>query len=200
MSNCEEYQLNLSAMLDGELKGEALSRTVKHLAVCSDCLKVFNAFQSLQARVEAEAAAPPLPPHLWLRIEAQGRRKEKPKVLSFFQSHAVKYISAAAALFIFFALGYYLRKPALPSAKMDLNAPVVLAGNPGRMSEERFLEITRELLSAEPKYHRKMYLILHSLGAGNWGEGMEPPAKEDFEVSTRFVNTGKKGKSEIVKY
>ncbi len=199
MKSCEEYQIYISAMLDGELKGDELTRTVSHLSVCRECMSTLKAFQALQAKVDEQKTTPALPGNLWSRIEQSSGRPEKPRVLPL-MSRTASIIAIAAGIILFFALGYILRKPMMPSIAVDRETPIVMASDAGSMSEERFLQLTRELLSADPKYHRRMYFILHTLTAGSYEGGLEPQTRGETEVPSRLISADEEQTSEILKY
>ena len=195
MNNCEEYQVNISAMLDGELQGRELAETVNHLAECDECMAVFRSFQALQTRIDTEIEPPEVPEGIWDGIESEA--VYKPKTVKL-RSHIYTIIGIAAALFFFAALGYYIQQPAIPV--IDKNAPIVLAGHKGRMTEERFLELTRELLTADSKYHRKMYYILSTLQTDDIEGGFDPPTIEQKEFSPRMRTANGGDNGEIMRY
>ncbi|NQS99317.1 MAG: zf-HC2 domain-containing protein [candidate division Zixibacteria bacterium] len=75
MKDCEQYQMNLSAMLDGELSDAELTKTVRHLAECESCMAEFQRFQNLQARVDEEYAVEQVPKTAWKDIHRLERKK-----------------------------------------------------------------------------------------------------------------------------
>jgi hypothetical protein len=177
MKPCEEYQINLSAMMDGELSTEELTETVKHVAVCTDCLQVMQQFQNLQQHLCAEIIAPSAPADLWQQIKDEAAPARKAKFIPL-QTRWVRYISMAAVFVLFFGMGYLLKTPTIttlqggmPVSMKNASSPIVLASDAGKMTDEHFLELTRELLSANPVYHRKMYLILQALNKDGGEEG-----------------------------
>ena len=169
MNICEQYQINLSALMDGELASEELANTIRHLAACDACMKEFETFQALQKRVNHEVKTPSVPARVW-KLVSRETGAVPPAVSRRFNPMVVRTLRLAAVIIICFGLGYTLSKPVFHLQKTDPRTPIVLASSPGSMSEERFLEMTRELLSADPAYHRKMYLIL-SLLIDRYGEG-----------------------------
>ena len=42
MKPCEEYEVWISAFLDGELSGEDRSELMQHMAVCQTCQRYFR--------------------------------------------------------------------------------------------------------------------------------------------------------------
>lgn len=184
-------------MLDGELDSAKIAETVNHLAECETCMSVFKSFQALQENLEAEVVPPPVPSGVWENIRGEKHENRKPLIIPF-RSRTFKIISVAAALFICFALGYYLRVPVLPV--VDHDAPIVLASDRGLMNEERFLHLTRELLSADPVYHRKMYYILHTLNTDSWESNYDPPEIEDTRQSPMTISSDNGDEPQVYKY
>jgi len=167
-------------MIDGELRGEELTDTVKHIASCSECMELFIEFQRLQERTDAETAPPVIPGRIWENIESEATPIKSAKSIPF-RSTMFKAISIAAVLAISFILGYQSRSNIIPM--MTANNPIVLASNSGKMNEAQFLSLTRELLTADPVYHQKMYMILHSVASQRWEESFEPIDNDYLEGS-----------------
>ena len=160
MHECDEYQMKVSAMMDGELPAAEIENTVRHLAACEECLQEFKVFQKLQQRVNRELSQPSVSPQTWERIRRHAT--EAPKAIFIpFKSRAVRIAAMAAAVILCFGLGYLVNHPT--PILQDSGAPIVLASQSGQMTDDRFLGLTRELLTADPKYHQKMYMILSSL-------------------------------------
>ena len=162
MKSCEEYQMDLSAMLDCELESSAIADTVEHLAKCETCLAVFEKFKFLQHKIDIMIERPEAPAEIWSAIEKEVPKEKKPVVIPFVNL-ALKIVAAAAVLILMFTLGYNFRKQPITAEIIDQNTPIVLASDRGNMTDERFRALTREILSADPDYIRKMYIILHTL-------------------------------------
>lgn len=184
MKSCEEYQVNISAMLDGELRGEELSDTIKHLAQCQDCMAVLKSFGSLQDRVGADSVPPPVPGNAWREISEKTSPKQKAVSLPF-RPRVFKVIGIAAAFVFCFGMGYFMRNSVVPA--VNYNVPIVLASDRGQMSEAQFLSLTRDLLTADPEYHRRMYQILHALSAEYMRGGFETFDEGDLSTSVQMV-------------
>lgn len=69
MSNCDEYELLLSARLDGELSPGEIDRLGAHLAVCPRC-RALEADLAAMERLWRELPPVPAPPDLGRRIQA----------------------------------------------------------------------------------------------------------------------------------
>ncbi|MBU1882254.1 zf-HC2 domain-containing protein [bacterium] len=176
MSQCENYQINISAMIDGELRGAELTETVRHLAQCPDCLAQFERFQRLQDRLDAETAAIQAPVALWEQIERQTPQRTAKRIS--LKSVAYTTLRYAAVLAIAFVIGYTSHSTVIPFMQKD--DPIVLASDQGNLSETQFLALTRDLLTADPIYHQKMYQILQTLSAEEWEGNVEPFEQADY--------------------
>ncbi len=183
-------------MMDGELRGSELADTVNHLSTCDTCREEFKRFQSLQERIDAEVCPPPLPTQVWQVISEAAAPKPRARIIPL-HSRFVRIASIAAALLIFFGLGFFLRNPSIPV--MDQNTPIMLASDRGSMDDDRFLSLTRELLSSDPEYHRKMYFILHTLQA-DYLEGSYEPPEEETGTSPRMMQVDDSNNNEIYKF
>ena len=147
---CEQYQINLSAMLDGELKGWELTDTVKHLAECEDCRRQFEIFHKMQEKVDAEYAEKPIPSYIWRNIEKTDRvENSKIKIIPFTRT-IWKIAAAAAVIAVVFGLGYFFGQPGNVLSQ-DGEPLIRLTGYQQKMDEDEFLKLTRELLNADPK-------------------------------------------------
>ena len=198
MKSCEEYQMEISAMLDGELRGYDLADTVKHIAGCQTCMAVFSDFQNLQEKVDAEIAPTQIPVGVWKRISKEIRHPQNKTTFIPFRSRFTKIIGIAAVLAISFLAGYLARRPAYPIIKN--NEPIVLASEQGQMNNQQFIALTRELLTADPEYHRKMYFILHTLQSDYWEANYEPLDMDDYSTSIRVVQADGLNANEIFKF
>lgn len=198
MKNCEEYQMDISAMLDGELHGEELANTVKHLAGCKSCMAVFGQFVDLQEKVQSQIAPPQVPENAWQEVHEKTSRGRKRAKLIPLQSRFSKIIGIAAAVAIAFLAGYSSRQGALPIAKQ--NEPILLASDRQGMNDEQFLSLARELLTADPEYYRKMYYILHTLQTENRESSYEPLDGGDQTVRMSEVDGDATDGNEIYKF
>jgi negative regulator of sigma E activity len=191
MHACDEYQMKVSAMMDGELPAEEIEGTVRHLAACEECMQEFKVFQKLQHRVNRELAQPSVSPQAWEAIRR--RATEAPKTIFIpFKSPAVRIAAMAAAVILCFGLGYLMNQPS--TILQDPNAPIVLASQPGQMTDDKFLALTRELLTADPEYHQKMYMILSTLNREDrrWPQETLPT---DEAASSARMSTADGGES-----
>ncbi len=165
----ERFEADLSAIVDGELDGEPLRRAVDALAVSPELRRFWAESRELQTSLRAgkEDRAGVTPREgLWDVIEA----KAKPPARTFALGHVPTRAWAAAAtilIAISLALSGFLKVdiPAFHSPERT----VQLAGDPGSMTEDRFLELTTELLKADPRYQRKMLEVMQVVNQQAYG-------------------------------
>jgi len=68
---CEEYQQNISAMVDDELKDSVMESTKAHLAECEHCQSVLKATRALKKMVSERMHRQAAPVHLRARIRRE---------------------------------------------------------------------------------------------------------------------------------
>jgi hypothetical protein len=197
MHECDEYQMKVSALMDGEMPAEEIEGTVRHLAACEECLQEFKVFQKLQNRVNRELAQPVVSPQTWERIQRQAAKAPKAIFIPF-KSRAMRIAALAAAVILCFGLGYLMNRPTpiLPVS----TGPIVLASQPGQMTDERFLALTRELLTADPEYHQKMFMILSSLNREDRQWPLEVMPQNEGPGSIEAVTADGGGNRQIFKF
>ncbi len=165
MTRCEQHELQISALLDGEADLHEQKAVLDHLLGCADCRRFYEesgSFQDLVGELPLEADGP-----VASRPAPKSRRR--------FQGHLPSWAQAAALLLVL-ALGIVLGLGAgaltgavessgelvMPSAEHPIE--LQLASEVGSMSDARFMSLTLDLLRADTRYQRKMFEILRILG------------------------------------
>jgi len=104
VENCEYWQEQISALLDGELSAQAETALLTHLDGCESCRTYYDALTALAGTVERDLPAPPaeLTGRIMDAVRAQAAPKEekKAKVVSFARYARSAALAAAAALVI----------------------------------------------------------------------------------------------------
>ncbi len=156
MKTCEPIEQHISTWLDDELDRPGQMELLDHGVRCASCREFYQearALDGLLASVRTPRTAEAPSRKVWDRIErsASGR-----SALSGLPAWAWR---AAAAVVVAAGLGFlfWLGGPPQP-AEEPIDAEVHLGG--GEMSEERFIQLTREVLSAEPRYHAAMQQVM----------------------------------------
>lgn len=163
-ARCEEHALSISAFLDGELPFPDCLPAVDHLASCEDCRRFYAGARRLAERL-VEAPAAPAPESAWERIAGAGASPRAGRPRGFFARRNVRALGLAAAAVLAVAVGVSrFRTPSPAGASPDGSpAPlreIVVEGARGRMTDERFLSLLSELLSADSRYHRETERVL----------------------------------------
>lgn len=158
MNDCETYEISISSLADGELPLEDLLPTLDHLAECPSCQAFYRDVRALAAALPAGSApAPPpteAPEEVWRRIEAAA-----PALSRTGPSRSWAMRLAAAVLLV---AGLWGALATVRSVMGPPGAPieVTLEEDRGRMTEQRFVDLTVELLRADSRYHQEMLQVL----------------------------------------
>lgn len=161
MSDCETYEMSISALADGELPAEDLLPILDHLVECSSCQAFYRDVRALAAALPSDPAAGSAPgeapEEIWRRIE-----REAVPVLSrtaTVRPWAMPMRIAAAVLLVAGLWGAFV---AVSSTLQPAGEPIeiTLGEDGGRMTEQRFVDLTVELLRADSRYHQEMLQVL----------------------------------------
>lgn len=165
----QHYEADLSAVLDGELDGEPLRRTIDALAEDSQLREFWKQSRKLQASLvtpdEERAGVTPLP-ELWDNIE---RETSGNTFVVALKRLPMRSLAAAATLLLVVSLTLSgLLKVDIPLVHSG-DQSVQLGAQRGTMTEERFIQLTKELLQADPRYHRKMLEVMELVNEQAYG-------------------------------
>lgn len=163
MSDCETCEMSISALTDGELPAEDLLPTLDHLAECPSCRAFYRDLRAL-------AAALP-PEEVWRRIEVAAAPG-----LSRTGRARPWAMRLAAALLLVAGLGGALAFVRFGLHPAGEPIEVTLGEDRGRMTEQRFVDLTVELLRADSRYHQEMLQVLTAVERGG---RREAPADYD---------------------
>ncbi|MBK9374402.1 MAG: hypothetical protein IPN03_11890 [Holophagales bacterium] len=174
---CDAHALEISAFLDGELPFPACLPAVDHLASCESCRLFYVGTRRLSERLFA-APAPPATDAAWERIAGAG---PSPAARSrrLFAPRSLKALGLAAAVVLAAALGVARFREPSPTPPSPTTSPtagreIVVEGARGRMTDERFLSLIAEILSADSRYHRETERVLRFVLRR---EGFDEPAE-----------------------
>lgn len=178
MSDCETCETSISALADGELPPEELLPTLDHLAACPSCQAFYRDVRALAAALPAGAghaasfeSPGEAPEEIWHRIEEAAA----PALVRTGRVRPWAMRLAAAVLLVASLWGVLAAVRFTHPA--DAPIEVTLGEDRGRMTEQRFLDLTVELLRSDSRYHREM---LHVLSAVlEQGGRQESPADHD---------------------
>jgi len=154
MNRCEHFELLVSAWLDGALARDEQVECVDHLVRCSACRRFYvdaRALGGLVAALRRPATAAQPTASTWQRIERAGRPARRKPSVWMLQAAAL----ATLALSLYLAVGS--THQVVPGL-VDRNDVVLGVG--GNMTDARFVELTKEVLRAEPRYRTAMHEVL----------------------------------------
>lgn len=162
MSDCETYETSISALADGELPMEDLLPTLDHLAECASCQAFYRDVRALAAALPARSRKLPLPAaatgeapeEIWRRIEAAATALPRTRQRGPWAMRLAAAVLLVASLWGALAVVRSAQRPAGEPIE------ITLEDDRGRMTEQRFLDLTVELLRADSRYHQEMLQVL----------------------------------------
>jgi len=158
MKNCEDYEILISTWVDGQADRNEQVECLDHVARCAACREFYLQARSLDGLVAAvrtpdEVAAPS--PEVWKRIEwvtAKERRQATRRRIPTWALQAAAVVVVAIGLSVLMWNGGGV-------AQRPEQAEIALGGGTD-MTDTRFVELTREVLGADPRYHSALYEIM----------------------------------------
>lgn len=187
LGNREQLELDLSALLDGELSHAEVLDSIDRLLDSTAGQDFYRQNRRLgqavqQMRGEEEEPAEPSE-DLWRRISAAsegqfaGRRWRPTEWLP----------KLAAALLLAFGLWAVVGVGQTPQPLLDRSGAVelVLGEDRGQMTESRFVELATELLKADQRYHREMLSVMQAVAEEAPSMGDSDSADEPSRSSER---------------
>lgn len=161
-----ELEVEVSALLDGELDLAETLSVVDHLDGCPTCKKFYRAARSLENHLEASrcsATATALVDAARTKPEGLPAIPTPRRWLQAFRPSGWTWSAATvvAVLFAAFFAQSVLRSDDPTEAEEFTN--VMLESEPDRMDDARFREMVADLLRSDRKYHRAMLQALHDV-------------------------------------
>jgi len=161
MKNCEDYEILISTWVDGQADRNEQVECLDHVARCAACREFYLGARSLDGLVAAvrtpdEVVAPS--PEVWKRIEwvtAKDRRQATRRRIPVWALQAAAVVVVAIGLsVVMWNGGGAAQRP--EQAEIELGAGT-------DMTDTRFVELTREVLEADPRYHSALYEIMEQV-------------------------------------
>lgn len=167
---CRDFEVELSALMDGALQGDDLLDTCDHLAKCEACRGFYLNARLLDKRL-VEMGAPHteqmMPGRLWNRISrGSGLRRG----ISWISGQTLLWGSLAAAALILLGMGLWFFRALdddVPDAELGRVLQVNMNASLSPMNDHRFLLMVKELLEADKKYQTKMVEIIQELATND---------------------------------
>jgi hypothetical protein len=194
---CEAAAREISAFVDGELPFPESLAAVDHLASCEACRSFYLDSRRLSERLSA-APAPPAPDSAWERMAGAEPRPVAGRLRRLLAPRRLRALGLAAAVVLAASLGVArFRDPSpagtAPGPKPGAPREIVVEGARGRMTDERFLSLLAEILTADSRYHREteriLRLVLRREGFDEPAE-TRAPATEDSDAAEGDAGDG----------
>jgi len=157
MKSCEYHEEQLSAWLDGELDRDGQMDLLDHLVFCESCRRFHaeaRALDGLVAAVRTNSDAEAPSAEIWQRIQVAAERPASRRKIPVWA------LSAAAMLVLAVGLGSVFWFGSAGEAELPAEAIVQLGEASGKMTDARFVELTQEVLRADPRYRTAMYRVM----------------------------------------
>ncbi len=200
--SCEHYEMEISALIDGELPAAEALTVTDHLLHCPDCQEFYCLVRGVDHALEEAkliARTGDLPVGLWTRIDAASGAQSRSnasqdKVVAMRKPHQVApwLLKMAAAVLIMvgvWSLGQLWVNPGLGGGALQVH----LESDRGAMNDERFIDITTELLRADRRYHQKMLEIMTAINSHSYVSEGSP----ESDVPTVRTGTGEVGVAQV---
>jgi hypothetical protein len=168
MNRCEEYELELSAMLDGESDPATAVVLMDHLCGCSSCREFYGKLRSFQALVDDISPAAEGQPAAYAVAPAADTGQKR----GWFDwiGGTPRWAMGAAAVLVV-AIGIWAANGAgiFDRSGDDENmfqggtVTIELAGDALSVDDEKFIELASAILGADRRYQHQMYVILDEI-------------------------------------
>ena len=155
---CQDYEIELSALSDGESDPKMAMRLVEHVAECSECASFVKKLRSTQDAVELAF------PELGSSFQIPKDNKPSSR---FGVSKVPKWAWGLAAGWLV-AAGLWFSYADTPESRAaadmrDGEMVIRLEEDKGLMTDERFVALMTELLRADRRYQSQMLDVLDEL-------------------------------------
>lgn len=203
MKSCEQYEIDLSSLIDGELSPVEASEVLEHALGCPGCADFFRAARRVEGAAERLRAAdgaldPARADELWHAVESRSAASRTDAPAAAAVSPRGRTLRAAALVALGLGGGYLLSGlagPGSPASTLDAVAgglrPASL-GAPAAMDERRFVAVADELMRSDVRFQRAMLEVLRLVPALESGEGLR---SEDAPRIVRASNEDDRGES-----
>ena len=165
MKRCEEYELELSAMLDGESDPATAVVLMDHLCGCSSCRDFYGKLRSFQALVDDISPAAEGQPAAYAVTPAADTSRWRGWL--DWLGHTPRWAMGAAAVAVV-VMGIWAASGAgifdRFGGEKDLfdggTVTIELEGDALSVDDEKFIELASAILGADRRYQHQMYVIL----------------------------------------
>ena len=177
MKRCEEYEVELSAMLDGESDPATAVGLMDHVCRCSSCREFYQELRSFQAIIDDISPADstlPIPEAAPETHYTEPRRRW----FGWFD-FAPRWAWGTAAV-VAVAIGLWAIGTGVVTddAGVDISdgrVTIELGSDELSVDDERFIQLASEILAADRRYQNQLYVILDQV------RQIEQPGEAPFD-------------------
>jgi len=162
MKRCDEYEVELSAMLDGESDPATAVELIDHMCQCSSCRDFYQELRSFQSLVDDMSPTMAERPAL---DSPTARELREPRHPWFGWLGTAPRWGWATAVIVIVAIGLWAAGSGVLTEEPGVNigegiVTIELESDELSVDDERFVELASEILSADKRYQYQMYVIL----------------------------------------
>ena len=179
MKRCKQYEIELSALLDGESDPATAVALMDHISRCVSCRDFYRELRSFQSLVDGMA---PVEDRVPERVpESESARRRWSWVFP-----VPRYAWGVAAALLIAIGSYAAGTKQLIGGDNDDRVTFEHAEGESGVDEERFVELASEVLRSDRRYQQQLYRILGEIETIE-GSG-EAPANDEFDDEERSEN------------
>ena len=188
MIECRDYELEISALLDGESDPSTAMELLEHVGTCRSCATFVGDVRAVQSKIDrVYVVAGPV------FTEGSPPRRDRsigpmPRWAWAMAATVVITVGGSIALDAAYSNGAV-------NTLEDGEIVVRLEEDRGAMTEDRFIELTTELLRADRIFRDEMYSVLDAVRSGEsvsertMTEGMSESAEAEGDGRARPLST-----------
>jgi len=178
MLDCSEYEVELSAIIDGESDAVTVVNVLDHVTQCASCRSFYSELRDFQAAVDDVSMVADTAPAVAPRV------REKRSWFRFAPQWGLGLAAASVLIVGLWWGGAFERLSQQGVPREGGEVYVQLGEDRGEMDETRFVEIVTELLSADQRYQDQLYVVLDEMKESN--EAGESGRRGDESELTRY--------------
>lgn len=190
MNQCEFFEVQISALIDGELSTAELQPLMDHVLQCESCRMFYDEARTLQKLADDMMLATELE-IAPVAVSEEPRARRFP--LSSIPMAPQWAWGAAAAVILAIGLtaAQVIPDPTGLFQPSTANAQIItLEAEAGDMDDTRFVELTTELLQAEKQYHLMMFDLLDQIRRSDYIQEGSMLVIDSGELSDNYTDSG----------
>ncbi|MDZ4806476.1 MAG: hypothetical protein SGI90_16605 [Candidatus Eisenbacteria bacterium] len=187
MNIFEEFEMLASAFVDDELNRDETVTLLDHLGICETCRCFYRQARSLGDALSASPVPAILTDKIWQRIESRAQRRP------MMPAWGVRAAAGILVAVLVWQVAQFRFPPLQDSQPIEAgpeeSGPIQLSleESKGAMSDDRFIELTSEILRADRRYHTAMLQVMADV---NQATGIARLSEESTSSENEHGETG----------